>query len=442
VTPLTEDLATWVVGVEYPHIPPPVRRSIDRALIDTLGVIVAGAAHPVSRTLRGIASPGRCSLAGGGSATAADAALLNGVAAHAWDFDDTSYSGIMHGSAVVLPAVLAAIENREDEGDDETLAAAFAAGSEVAAYLGDALTSSHYDAGWWSTVTIGLVGATAGVARATELSAQQTAHALGLAASAAGGGQAVFGTDAKPVLVGEAARRALELCRLAAAGITAPAWAFEARGGYIDLLNGGMRRPDVPTPGEVWRIHDPGVLVKSSPVCSAAHGVIEAVASVVAMIGASAEQIVAIDCEVPDLVRRSLRFDRPRSPQEAQFSLPFAAACAVLHGRVTLDDLDPARIGSAEIVRLMERVAARVVPGPEASPEWARATVTLSSGATASVLCTVPTGMPGRPLGDDALHAKFGACLGFAGIPSPALAAWNPEAVRPYRRLIAEIFTS
>ncbi len=148
-------------------------------------------------------------VTGGGCAGIQAAALVNGTAAHVWDFDDTSYTGIMHGSAVVFPAVLAVAQDRHV--DDAALLTAFVAGSEIAYTLADIVGHGHYFQGWWSTGTFGLVGATAGVARLLGLSTGQTAHALAMAAAGAGGGRVVMGTDAKPFLVGETARRAVDL---------------------------------------------------------------------------------------------------------------------------------------------------------------------------------------------------------------------------------------
>src|SRR5689334_10245436 len=105
-------LAEWCAALRHEDVPEDVRLQARRAILDVSGVMAAGSVHPAVAALRRSfeAERGPCTVAGGGSAFAATAALINGAAAHAWDFDDTSYTGIMHGSAVIFPAILAIAE--------------------------------------------------------------------------------------------------------------------------------------------------------------------------------------------------------------------------------------------------------------------------------------------------------------------------------------------
>ena len=234
-------------------------------MLDTLGVMLAGGAHPSVRALAAAAArgEGRAALATGGRADAEAAALVNGAAAHVWDFDDTSYTGIMHGSAVVLPAGMALAQ--EVSSGAGALRRAFVAGSEVAYALAELCTHDHYFQGWWSTVTLGLTGATAAAGYLLELDEDAMTSAIGLAAVASGGGKAVLGTDAKPLLVGDAARRAVTLARAAKAGLTGPEDAFENERGFLKLLNRGVaREAELETIGRRWRLCDPGLLFKTS----------------------------------------------------------------------------------------------------------------------------------------------------------------------------------
>ena len=349
-----------------------------------------------------------------------EAALVNGMAAHAWDFDDTSYTGIMHGSAVVLPVALALTE--ETGAGEAELIAAFVAGSEVTYVLADVATHDHYFKGWWSTTTFGLVGATSAAARLLGLSTEETQNALGLAVASASGSKAVFGTDGKPYLVGEAAQRAIGFARAAQAGLTGPAAAVEDSRGFLRLMtDGASDLSAADTLGQRWRLTDPGLLFKTSPVCSAAHAAIEALATVMAESGAVDGDIVSIDVEIPELVDISLVYPRPKTIQEAQFSLPYALACAARHGRVRLADLTPAEIASADKAALMAKVTSAVAADLSTEdmraryPESARISVTLADGRVLDGSCAEARGMPGRPLSDEDLQAKFADCLDFAG---------------------------
>ena len=150
----------------------------------------------------------------------------------------------------------------------------------------------------------------------------------------------MLGTDAKPLLVGDAARRAVTFARAAKAGLTGPEDAFENERGFLKLLNRGVALEDeLETIGRRWRLCDPGLLFKTSPVCSAALSAIEQMNALMAELGASADEVAGVHAEVPELVYESLVFPNPSTPQEMQFSLPYALACAALHGRVRFEDL-------------------------------------------------------------------------------------------------------
>ncbi len=423
--PLAQILAEWAVGLGPFDPPPDVQRAARRAIYDTIGVMAAGRRHStVEKLINGWPSAaGACTTVGGHLNDAETAAMINGVAAHAWDFDDTSYTGIMHGSAVILPAALALTE--ETGASERDMLTAFIAASEVTYVLADICTHQHYFRGWWSTVTFGLVGATAAAARLLGLTAEQTTHALGLALSSASGGKSVFGTGGKPFLVGDAARRAIGFARAAKLGVSGPAGAFEDDRGFRALLNDGEAElAEAETLGARWRLVDPGLLFKTNPVCSAAHAAIELMANLMREADATPSEITRIEAEIPKLVDVSLIYPRPLGPAEAQFSLPYAIACATLHGRVRLEDLSPPQIASEEKTALMERVTTTVASDLSTKeartrhPESARLKLTLRNGRHIEGFCGEALGMPGRPLSNAEIQTKFADCLRFAGAAS------------------------
>jgi len=416
--------AVWSHDLDPVDVPAEVIAAARRAIVDTLGVMVAGGAHDsVKRIALGWPDAGgRCATIGRGPANAETAALINGMAAHVWDFDDTSYTGIMHGSAVILPVVLALAQ--ETDALEPAMIAAFLAGSEVTYALAEICTHRHYFRGWWSTATIGLIGATTAAARMMQLSPTQTANAIGLAAAASGGGKAVFGTDGKPLLVGETARRAIVFARAAGLGLTGPVDGFENPNGFVSLLaDPSVGDLNADSLGQRWRIVSPGLLFKTNPVCSAAHAVIEQLAVLVGDV--ETDDIAAIEAELPALVAMSLAYDRPTNPQQAQFSLPYTLACAALQGRVRLADLTAEALADPTKQRLMAKITKRVADDLSTDearaehPESARVTVTLRNGGRRSGFCADAYGMPSRPLSDSDLVAKFHHCLAFACIEPP-----------------------
>ncbi len=166
-----------------------------------------------------IASPGSCALIGGGSADPHGAALINGAAGHALDYDDVVSALNGHPTAPVAPAVLAQAEEAKASG--KAVIDALIAGVEVEAALGAMTGGSHYEKGFHATCTLGTIGAAAGCARLMGLDEVQTGWALGIAASQAAGLKCNFGTMTKPFHVGKAAANGLLAARLAARGFTA-----------------------------------------------------------------------------------------------------------------------------------------------------------------------------------------------------------------------------
>jgi 2-methylcitrate dehydratase PrpD len=418
---MTYHFARWARGLAPSDVPDVVHAIAHRAMLDTLGVTIAGGAHPDIKRLAEIwpAPRGVCGLVTGGTTSAETAALINGSAAHFWDFDDTSYTGIMHGSAIVYPVVIALAQ--ETDASEEEARTAFIIGSEIAYVLADICTQRHYFHGWWSTVTFGLVGAAAAAARLLGCSEENMAQAIGLAAAAAGGGKSVFGTHAKPFLAGEAGQRAVSFARFTAGNLIGPTSSFHGETGFLHLLNGDVEQLDEgETLGVRWRLANPGLLVKRNPVCSAAQAAIEEVARLTFETGLSIGNIDTIFLEVPNLVRISLVHDTPVTPSEAQFSLPFAVACAVRFGAVRLEDLDHSSLQSTEMASLMERVQISVAKDLSTEdmckryPESARVRIVLNDASEREGFCGEAYGMPGRPLSDaDFLH-KFHECLTFA----------------------------
>ncbi|MDO8613485.1 MAG: MmgE/PrpD family protein, partial [Dehalococcoidia bacterium] len=275
-----ERLARFVA--ETQRVPEDAILQARRAVLDTLGVALAGSREESARAvvdwLRD--QGGRPEAAVLGRALrlpAADAALANGIAAHALDFDDVSLSMRGHPSAPLLPAVLALGEAAGSSGRD--LLTAFVLGFEVEAKLGRAIGAPHYALGWHATSTLGTLGAAAAGARLLRLDAGRTQMTLGIAASLASGLQQNFGSMTKPLHAGWAARGGVVAAQLAARGFSADAEAIEGPSGFLRAMSGGAE-PDL-TPfdalGEPFEIVTPGVGVKLYPCCYAVHRSLDAV---------------------------------------------------------------------------------------------------------------------------------------------------------------------
>ena len=276
---LAQTIASFGAGLELDAVPREVRHAAKRCIVDLVGVAIAAVPNPMSRLVldhaRGIYASGVATVLGTPvRLSPVGAALVNGTSGHALDFDDTSYTGIMHGSTVVLPAALAAAE--ESAADGRRLLEAFIVGSEVTYAVALTCTTAHYFKGWWSTATCGAFGAAAAAAKALGLSVEQTTSALALAGAQASGPKVAFGTDAKPFLAGRAAAIGVEAALLAGKGLIGPPDIFEDPRGFLELLNDGRAEPGaIDDLGHMWRLVDPGIFFKQYPVCSAAHAAAE-----------------------------------------------------------------------------------------------------------------------------------------------------------------------
>ncbi|MBL8672459.1 MAG: MmgE/PrpD family protein [Alphaproteobacteria bacterium] len=453
---MARQLARWAVGVRLDDVPPDVRHVARRSILDTVGVTLVGRSHGTLARLRSVAARLYPMPAGDrmrGRVSAAGAALVNATAAHVYDFDDTSYTGVMHGSAPVLPAALAVAQDRDIDG--RRLLEAFVAGVEVTYAVALAAQARLYSKGWWSTGTFAVLGATVAAGKLLDVDAERMTAAIGLAAAQANGAKSIFGTDGKAYLCGRTAQAGVEIAHAAAGGLTGPADAFESARGFFALLNDGMCDPGaVDALGTVWRQVDPGIMFKSYPICSAAHAAAELAPRLLVRARRTAVQVAQVIVDVPPLVALSLVHADPRTAQEAQFSAPFAVACALMHGSIGPEHLAAPVIADPALRALMAKVEMRVDQALAAGdlarrcPEGSRVTLRFADGGEASAYLGSFAGMPDNPLDDQAIEAKFRhcVCLSEAGADASRAnrlsdALWRIESERP-REILPELMTA
>lgn len=420
MTQLVVRLARWSHALVLDRLPPDVVRQAIRGIVDVTGVALAGSIHRIAQAARALAAeecPVGTARVWGTSITTAPgaAALANGTAAHVLDYDDTCYDGIVHGSAAVWPAVLACAEACGSPGSRAV--EAFIAGVETEYALGRALPDRMYFDGWWTSGVFGAIGAATGAAKILGLSVAETANAIGLAACQATGMRALIGSDAKPYALGRAARTGVEAAHVARAGLGAPADAFESDRGFIKLFAAGEFNEQRLALGERFSLTSPGIAYKLYPACSATQAATEAVLRLVVEHDLVPHDIEAIECDVTPLVAISLMYDQPTSLTEAQFSLPYALACAIRYRDFGVLRMSEPSFDAPDMRALMSRVTMRcndaledTEQGRRDNPEGARVTVRLRDGRMLESYNGAATGMPQKPMPDAALNAKFMAC--------------------------------
>jgi 2-methylcitrate dehydratase PrpD len=231
----TRRLARWIAQLRNADVSAGAFEWARHATLDWLAVTIAGASEPLVQMLAGeydtAASTGQAAVLRDAKRSGAlQAALINGAAGHALDFDDVSARMHGHPTVPVVPVALALAQLRPVSGLD--FLRAVVVGHEVEARIGEVLGGSHYARGFHVTGTIGTFGAAATAATLLGLDEERTAHALGLAAAQAAGLKSMFGTMAKPLHAGKAAMNGLMAAQLAARGFTANVDAIECAQGF------------------------------------------------------------------------------------------------------------------------------------------------------------------------------------------------------------------
>jgi 2-methylcitrate dehydratase PrpD len=439
---LTQALGAFVAGLDPAAVPDEARRTVRRGIADCVGVLFAGRDEPVvghALALVGAGPHGEAALlADRGRANAPDAAFVNATAAHALDYDDTGLDG--HPSVVLAPAVLA--EGEAVGANWRQAIAAYVAGYEVWAELIARDADKHHGKGWHPTAVFGTVACAAAGARLRGLAAPQAAHALGIAASMAGGLVANFGSMTKPLQVGWAARNGLTAARLAERGVTAAPDALERPRGFLAALSpaGRVRLDGACAAGAPWQILRQGLNIKRYPVCYALHRAVDAALALRPQLAGRLERIERITIALGRLQAAMLRSSRPVTGLDAKFSAEYALACALLRGRLGLAELRDEAVVAADVQALLRHV--QVEPLDAQDPEeplFAPADLLRVQLQDGRWLEAEPVrralGHASRPIDDAALLAKFIDCGGTPAAWAALMHADDSAPVAP--RLVA-----
>lgn len=376
---IAERLAERINAFDASHLTPKAR---DRALIgiiDTVAVTLAGSRAPCVTTLRsvpGVAdAPGDCTLIGlADKVSMLDAALVNGTASHALDYDDFSSVFGGHQSAPLVPALFALAEAEKLSG--KAVVTAYAVGVETEIRLARAVHFHHYDKGWHPTATLGTVGAAAATAKLIGLSEEETATALALSVSQAAGIKANFGTMTKPFHVGMCSRAGLLSTLLARQGFTANHGAFEHPQGFFEVFNGAGTY-DAERVFENWaeplELEDDGIAVKPFPCCGSAHAAIRAALNLRREASLKADQIERIEIMPHGRRLKHTNTPNPTTELQAKFSVQYLVARALLSGSVKLVHFSDAAIADEKVRALLSVTEARPHPdmADDAEHQWA-----------------------------------------------------------------------
>ncbi|MEX0302625.1 MAG: MmgE/PrpD family protein, partial [Leisingera sp.] len=328
-----------------------------------------------------------------------------------YDLDDWEEPGNTHPTIVIFPALLAVAETVPLTGAQ--MFAAYCVGFEMICRLGEAMTLDHYTRGFHSTATLGTIGAAAACARALGLTAEQTTHAMAIAASQATGYTVQFGSSVKPLQAGFAARAAYEAALLARAGATGKPQVLDGARGFNGLMGAGT--PDtfataVAKLGQPWALQEYGLLIKPWPSCSYIHRLMTIALELRQQ--APHADISEVRATMPDFHKAILLFDRPASRTEALFSVPACTAQVLVTGSLTMADSAVGFWQRPEVARLIEATTVTTIKplNPELNYDPAqpdRLELVLRDGRILSGTCDYPLGSRLTPMSDAQFAAKY-----------------------------------
>ena len=416
---LSRELCEAAVALRYEDLPDDVIRNVKLLILDTFGVIGAAKAAPGLEPLHARLSRWETT----GSATALlgklrmsppSAALANGAAGHALDFDDIHDEARVHSCTVLLPALLA---TAEDVGsiDGRALILAMAVGVEINARLGLACFNC-LDHGWHPTMLLGVLSAAIAASRLLRSDVEKTLGALGFAHHlASGSSQSILdGALTKRLGPGFAARSAVMAAYLAKDGLNGPHRPLEGRAGLFRLQERDEVCPErlLDGFGSRWEIQKYGF--KAFPCCRCCHSTID-LGLQFARRGIDIGQVEAATIWQPAVNFRTvgLPYDPGRdSIVHAQFNAAYCFARALHDGKVDLKTFQRPQITDPAIAGLTRRV--KVVMDPDMDPIAmgpARVSLTLRSGEQQTLESSVLLGGPDSPLSEEMLIDKFRSCL-------------------------------
>ena len=403
-------ICQFIAGARSRDYPADVLDEARKCLVDWTAVCMGAYDAPEAAILHQVVSTwgcqGQARLLWGGRSNAMNAALINGTLSHCLDFDDTHIPSVIHLSGPIWAAVLAVGTAR---GCHETLLLqAFITGFEVGARLGDGgVGIGLNNGGWHATATLGRVAVAAAVAVLMELDEQQTAHALGLAATQASGLTASFGTMAKPFHAGKAAMDGVLAADLAAAG-------FEGADGVLDVDSALLRT--------LWQ--DPAAQLQIQPfeagweirrnsfkpyaACQLAHSVIDAARQARPHLAGRA--IRRMQAHVNPLAVKIAGVRQAHTPTQGRFCIGYCTALGLQGYAVSTQDFSPQRLQQGELQALSQKM--ELVADEAFSRTSARLHIEFEDGSTHTESVPHAFGSIGNPLGWAELEAKFLALVG------------------------------
>ena len=428
---VTRILAHYVVSARYDDLPANVRKEGVRTLLNWVGVAIGGSRHQTvdiaASALAPFSGPQQASLLGRRERfDIMNAAFINGVSSHIFDYDDTHLKTIIHPAGPVASAILALSEMQPVSGKD--FLNALVLGVETECRIGNSVYPNHYDVGWHITGTAGVFGAAAAAGKLLGLNEQQMVWALGLAASQPVGLRESFGSMNKSFNPGRAASDGIFAAVLASKNFTSSDAMIEAKRGWANTIS---TKQDYREINDGLGLRYEAALNTYKPfACGIVmHPAIDAAIQLRNENKLTADQIERVELKVHPLVLELTGTKTPRQGLEGKFSIYHAVAVALVEGAGGEKQFSDRAVTDPTVVALRGKVVPVITPGID--PAQVDMTIVLKDGRTLHRHIEHAIGSVEMPMTDRQLETKF-ADLADGILPAAAIrrvmdACWNVE---------------
>jgi 2-methylcitrate dehydratase PrpD len=404
---VTRTLANYVHQARYEDLPDNVRNEGLRTLLNYVGVAVGGSGHETvhdaMKALAPFSGPKQASILGRKERfDIMNAAFINGVSSHIFDYDDTHLKTIIHPGGVVISAILALSEYHPVSGRD--FVNALVLGVDTCCRIGNAVYPNHYDVGWHITGTAGVFGATVAAGKLLNLSEQQLVWALGLAASQPVGLRESFGSMNKSFNPGRASANGLFAALLAQQNFTSSDGMIEAKRGWANTISTKQDYREI-TEG-LGRRYESALNTYKPFACGIVeHPAIDAAIQLRNEYHLTPDQIQSIDLKVHPLVLELTGKKTPQIGLEGKFSIYHSVAIAMIEGAAGEKQYSDRAVRDPKVVELRNKVTAAI--DPSIKPEQVDMTIHLKDGQQLHKYIKHAIGSVEVPMTNQQLEAKF-----------------------------------
>jgi len=403
---LTRKLARFISGTEMSNIPRAAYEHAKVAFMDWVAVTLGGKEDPLVEKLIAYTDieggHAQATIVGHNmKKTVGQAALINGSASHALDYDDTLVSFLGHPSVTLFPSLLALAEWEEKSGQE--FLTAYLIGLQAGGTVGACAGLDHYMAGWHATSTLGHLASAAGCARLMGLTEEQTVHALGIGGTQSSGLKRVFGTMCKPFHAGRSSQAGLMAALLAREGFTSAEDILEGPQGFFHVLKGEMNEEVVGLLGLGWDVQN--LSQKYHASCHATHSPLEATMMLVEDEKITPDEIRSIHVYSSQLALDAAGKTRPATGLEGKFSIPYCVANALLRGETGNQAFTDEKVNDPHVRALMEKVV--VTLDPEIKALESRVEVTTDDGRVVCGFSDILQQVPPLERKEERVYRKY-----------------------------------